>query len=214
MAGETAIRTQTDILIEQGEPKAALKLLERARREALSRKDVTSLEALLAAARAIEAQLEGRRHDEAARITYAALQNIRFVSRIKEAEEEERQRFTRPSVESVNPSAGRLLRALAVWLAMWPAVAFVYPFFAAASGGQTLQGLIVFATVLAAFWLLPLGLLCFWWRRGDRDLIYPLIGWFLLPIMLAVLFIPFLWRSVRQELALVPRDRRRRKSLR
>ena len=66
-------------LVEQGEVKAALKLLERIRRVSLAEEQVPALEEVLALGEVISRGAEGKLHDEAERLLYSARQNTRFI---------------------------------------------------------------------------------------------------------------------------------------
>ncbi len=79
MASETRVAVQVETLLQQGEPKAALKLLKSVRKEALSGEDIASFHAVLAAARLVCAQAGGKHQDEAGRLADAAQQNIRWL---------------------------------------------------------------------------------------------------------------------------------------
>ena len=67
--------------VEQGDLKAALKLLERERRAALARGDLAAVEEVLDAAKTVYHRAEGKRQSEAGRIAFAAQQNIRQLGR-------------------------------------------------------------------------------------------------------------------------------------
>src|SRR5690349_18226566 len=81
MADGKPFATRVATLIQQAEPKAALKLLQRVRREALSGGDIASLHEVLAAARLVHASGDQKQRNEAVRIANAAQQNIRFLGR-------------------------------------------------------------------------------------------------------------------------------------
>ncbi len=68
-------------LIERGEAKAALKPLERVRRESLAAGRVEELEEVLALAALVYGRTEGKRQGEAGRLAFSAQQNIRFLGR-------------------------------------------------------------------------------------------------------------------------------------
>jgi hypothetical protein len=72
---------QARALVEGGESKAALKLLERVRREALAGDYASELESVLAAAAFIYRRTEGKQQSEAGRLAFSTEQNIRFVGR-------------------------------------------------------------------------------------------------------------------------------------
>jgi hypothetical protein len=81
MASETPVAVEVEALLEQGETKAALTLLERTRKEALSGEDLASLDQVLAGTRVVYAQADRKYRNEAGRIAHAAQQNIRFLTR-------------------------------------------------------------------------------------------------------------------------------------
>jgi hypothetical protein len=74
-----ALAVRVESLLQQGEPKAALKLLESVRRDALSGEDIALLQEVLAGTRVVYAHADQRRRNEAGRIANAAQQNIRFI---------------------------------------------------------------------------------------------------------------------------------------
>jgi len=81
MADGTPVAVQVETLIQQGEPNAALKLVESARREALSCEDIASLHEVLAAARLVHGHGDQKQRNEAVRIANAAQKNICFLGR-------------------------------------------------------------------------------------------------------------------------------------
>jgi hypothetical protein len=81
MASEAPVAVQVETLLGRGELKAAVKLLERARRESLARGDVAALQEVLAATRVVHAHGNRKRRNEAVRIANAAQQNIRLLTR-------------------------------------------------------------------------------------------------------------------------------------
>jgi hypothetical protein len=101
-----------------------------------------------------------------------------------------------------------LHRALLIWLGLWPVVALGYPIAAGAGGAQEERDLVIIGGVMAIGWLLPLAVIWISWFRGKYDLVQPLFGWLALPLLACLLFLPYLSRTVRQELPLVPRRSR------
>lgn len=81
MASQSQLAVRLDALLQQGEQKHALRVLDSMRREALSGGDIASLQEVLAGARAVHARSEQRERNEAVRVMNAAQQNIRFLSR-------------------------------------------------------------------------------------------------------------------------------------
>jgi hypothetical protein len=81
LAGETPLTVEVETLLEQGEPKAALTLLERTRKDALSGEDLASLDEVLAGTRFVYAQADPKYRNQADRIANATRQNIRFLTR-------------------------------------------------------------------------------------------------------------------------------------
>jgi uncharacterized RDD family membrane protein YckC len=81
MADERLIADQAEALIEAGESKAAVKLLERERKEALADANVARLEQVLAGAHLAHGRTSSKHREEAGRVAYAAQQNLRFLSR-------------------------------------------------------------------------------------------------------------------------------------
>jgi hypothetical protein len=177
---------ELDAMIRRGEIRRARKRIDQERRLLLEWGDAEGLRQL-----EFPAGCLGERGDD---LAYAIRQNVLQVERAAQL-----------GVSDPEPrSRSNLTRAIAIWLLVWPLVVLGYPFFAAAGGGQTEHGLVVFAIVLAVYWLLPLGVICTSWGRGKTDLTRPLLGWALLPLMISLLGIPYLWRSVRRELRLRP----------
>jgi hypothetical protein len=86
-------------LVECGEVRQALKLLEQERRQALGSEDVEALRHVLEAARLVHGHAEQGDRNRAARVIYAAQQNIRFLTRKQAltAGEEWVDPFTSPS---------------------------------------------------------------------------------------------------------------------
>ena len=81
MASETQLAGRVEALVQQGEQKHALSLLESVRREALAGEDIALLQEVFAGARAVHGRSEQRERNEAVRVMNAAQQNIRFLGR-------------------------------------------------------------------------------------------------------------------------------------
>jgi hypothetical protein len=81
VTSETPVADQVETLLQHGDPRAAVKLLESLRREGFAGEDIVSLQDVLAGTRLVHAQSEQKQRNKAVQIANAAQQNIRFLGR-------------------------------------------------------------------------------------------------------------------------------------
>ena len=170
-------------LLGGGDTAAALKLLERARRRALSRQDQSGLRDVVALAGPIAGSgAEGRQQRAAGRIVYAAEQNLRFL---------ERGSALGQAVEEAGPpTVGSLVAALLVHVLVggtWLFVAVI----AVGLGdpgrfgnGPTHADYIRALTVAGALWWAAALVMVWRWWKGRQPLFVSMI-WFFVAIVAA-----------------------------
>ena len=172
-------------LVERGDLKAALKLLEQARRKAVAAEDVEALRQVLDETRLAHARSEQKQRNEAVRIRNAAQQDIRVLTR-KAALSEGR--------EWVDPFGGPGAdRGEKLWVHL--AASFGFCAFWGLAGileAETFEFWFSWMAGWGVYWLVFALLQVRWWRKGYDHFWRPVYSWVLTAVGAVMLSIPAL----------------------
>ncbi len=176
-------------LAERGEPRSAVKAAERVRLAAFAAEDVPALEQVLALARRVYVDSEGKRQNEAGRLAFGARQNIRFLTRKQALAAGEvwvdpfppEQLPAGPSVSALRETAGAagapivfnrvVFRRLVLVAVLGALVGFVPLLIAGATDSDGWASLWVLTAYFGLGWLLPgglTGLAVSEWAKGHQ----------------------------------------------
>ena len=175
-------------LVEQGDTKAALKLMEQVRTESVAGERLSALEEVLALAAMIHRQTTGKRQSEAGRLAFSVQQDVRSLRRAWAEAEGREWVDPYPPAAKVVFEPGRL-HALGrlfefreeapppLWRALFVSFLFCAGLaLAGVLGAPSDRGFLLWTAGCAGYWLVFAVLQTWWWRRGYRGFwrpVYP-----------------------------------------